>query len=30
MFAIVDPTGKIVGYDRKKLAEERCAAMNGG
>lgn len=28
MFAIVDPSGQIVGYDRKKAAEERCAALN--
>lgn len=28
MFAIVSPQGKIVGYDRWKPAQERCAALN--
>lgn len=28
MFTIVDPSGKVVGYDRKKAAQERCAALN--
>ena len=28
MFAIVDPSGKVVGYDRKVPAEQRCAALN--
>lgn len=30
MFAIVDPRGEIVGYDRKVPAEQRCAALNSG
>lgn len=30
MFAIVDPDGKIIGYDRRVPAEQRCAALNRG
>lgn len=28
IFAIVDPNGKIVGYDREVPAKQRCATLN--